>query len=177
MRALRLGVSAPALAFATATEGSAGSGPLSLEEAIGQLDPTNDDHWTAAGLPSLAILKTLTGNTSLTRDEVDAIGRVRDSAGTTEGETEPAPSEPPELGAHVLAYAPPRQEGKGAHDGGFDGDDTAVAIVVKTYEDGSVNLKVLAPNGGADIFVTGAKQRTDGSETVATWDWLPDGDE
>lgn len=79
---------------------------------------------------------------------------------------------PVQMGDMVVAYAPPKDPETGAHDGGFDGEEMASAIVVKVNDDGSVNLKVLAPNGGADIFITGVRHRSEFDEppAVATWD-------
>lgn len=56
-------------------------GKMSLADALGALDPTNDDHWTAAGLPAMKVLEEWTGG-NLTRDDVNAAssGYNRDNA-------------------------------------------------------------------------------------------------
>ena len=41
-----------------------------LIEAIHQLDPANDDHWTAQGLPAMEALKGFLGDDSITRPQV-----------------------------------------------------------------------------------------------------------
>ena len=38
-----------------------------------QRDPVEDDDWTSGGKPAMDRLKTLTGSTTLTRAEVDAL--------------------------------------------------------------------------------------------------------
>lgn len=45
---------------------------LSLAEAIGALDPENDEHWTSNNLPSLDFLATLTGKKP-SRDDVETL--------------------------------------------------------------------------------------------------------
>lgn len=45
---------------------------VTLEAAIKQLDITNDNHWTADGLPRIETIKFLTGNTTITRDVIEA---------------------------------------------------------------------------------------------------------
>ena len=47
-------------------------GTADLSVAIAMLDDANDDHWTQAGLPDIATLKTLTGG-DVTRAMVDAL--------------------------------------------------------------------------------------------------------
>jgi hypothetical protein len=39
----------------------------------------------------------------------------------------------------------------------FDGETEVVGIVVKVNDDGSINARLFAPNGGTDGFVTGAR--------------------
>lgn len=59
------------IAFAAANEGGGGSASgLSIEAALGKLSVDNADDWTEAGLPSMARMKELTGNSDLTRAEV-----------------------------------------------------------------------------------------------------------
>lgn len=41
-----------------------------IKEALGKLDPKNDNHWTADGAPRIETLRMLTGTPSLTRDDV-----------------------------------------------------------------------------------------------------------
>ena len=43
----------------------------------------------------------------------------------------------------------------------FDGETAVAAIVVKVNDDGSANLKLLAPNGGEDGFVTGVRSKAE----------------
>lgn len=62
-----------AAAAAAGVEGaSEAAAKLSLAEAIGQLDPENDAHWTSNNLPSLDYLATLTGK-KIARGDVDAV--------------------------------------------------------------------------------------------------------
>jgi len=41
-------------------------------EALSKLDVTNDNHWTEQGLPRIETVKFLTGDTSITRDAINA---------------------------------------------------------------------------------------------------------
>lgn len=43
-----------------------------IKEALAKLDPNDDAHWTDAGAPSVAAMKELTGNASLTRSDITA---------------------------------------------------------------------------------------------------------
>jgi hypothetical protein len=62
---------AQATANAEAAELTAKSAD-SIKAALAKLDPTNDDHWTAAGLPAVGAVKEITGSTSLSRDDIVA---------------------------------------------------------------------------------------------------------
>ncbi len=44
---------------------------VSLEQALKQLDPTNDNHWTIEGLPRIETVRFLTA-TSVTREQIEA---------------------------------------------------------------------------------------------------------
>lgn len=59
-----------ATALATVARTHDGDKP-SLAEAIQQLDPKNDNHWTADGQPRIDTLKTMTGDQSVSRDSVE----------------------------------------------------------------------------------------------------------
>lgn len=48
----------------------------SLAEAVAKLDDGEPDHWTQAGKPAIAAVEAIYGK-PVTRDEVDAVGRVR----------------------------------------------------------------------------------------------------
>lgn len=41
-----------------------------IMEALGKLDPANENHWTAEGLPRIDTVKFLAGDQSLTREEI-----------------------------------------------------------------------------------------------------------
>lgn len=59
------------IAFAAANEGGGGSASgMSIADALNKLSADNNDDWTEAGLPSMARMKELTGNSELTRAEV-----------------------------------------------------------------------------------------------------------
>lgn len=62
---------AQATADAEAAELTAKSAD-SIKAALAKLDPANDDHWTAAGLPAVGAVKEITGSTTLTRDDIGA---------------------------------------------------------------------------------------------------------
>lgn len=44
----------------------------SIKAALAKLDPANDDHWTAAGLPAVGEVKILTSSATLTRADIEA---------------------------------------------------------------------------------------------------------
>lgn len=64
-----------------------GSPKPSLAEAIGQLDPENDAHWTAQGLPAMDAIENIMGSKSVTRADVNAAadGYTRDKAKALRG--------------------------------------------------------------------------------------------
>lgn len=84
-------------------------------------------------------------------------------------ETAPAPKV--SAGRQVTVFFPKDQP--------FDGELEATATVTKVLEDGSVNVRVLAPNGGPDLFITGVKTTAerdalgddDAAKNLAAWDW------
>lgn len=49
------------------------SNTVSLEQALTQLDPKNEDHWTADGAPRMDVLQELTGDPVLTRAKVNQV--------------------------------------------------------------------------------------------------------
>lgn len=53
------------------------AGSMSLAEAVASLDKANDGDWTSGGKPNLDVLRTKTGNTNLSRADVDATGAMR----------------------------------------------------------------------------------------------------
>lgn len=73
--------------------------------ALGRLDPANDEHWTAQGLPAIKAVEELAGGSGLTRAAVDeaAPGFTRTVAAAANGasgqdekpEAPPAPPVPP----------------------------------------------------------------------------------
>lgn len=44
-----------------------------VRAALGQLDHSNDDHWTSTGLPKMDVIEGIMGDESVTRKEVNAI--------------------------------------------------------------------------------------------------------
>lgn len=74
-----------------------------IQEALSKLDVTNDNHWTADGLPRLDTVKMLANESTLTREAVSAAvpGFTRTSA--AQGVQAPAPAATP-------ATPPPVQE-------------------------------------------------------------------
>lgn len=53
-----------------------------LRKAVDSLDPSNDDHWTNAGLPKIAVVDEAYGEGSVTRREIEAVapGYTRETA-------------------------------------------------------------------------------------------------
>lgn len=168
----------------SAAEAGAGSGPSVLENVLRGLDPDLNDHWTQAGEPLLAYLNQMT-STDVSRAEVDAItdGTKREAWAEWSATKWPAPTPPDEppadgvarLGDDVLVTFPADQP--------FDGANEATGKVVLVLPDGSINVRVFAPNGGADQFLTGVRHLSalDGLPEGAaewnlpTWSALPSG--
>lgn len=46
--------------------------PEAIKAALAKLDPADDDHWTAGGLPAVGAVKELTSSTTLTRADIEA---------------------------------------------------------------------------------------------------------
>lgn len=133
-----------------------------LRKAVAQLDDANDLHWLADGRPTMQAVQLFFGDGSPSREEVDAIGRLRKT---------PAPRQAVTPGRIVsLRFGKP-----------FDGSDTAAGLVVKVEDDDSINVKAFAPNGGSDHTFTGVLYREvvdampDGADKNAarscTWEW------
>ena len=49
---------------------------VTIKDAVAMLDDGEPDHWTQAGKPAIAAVEKIIGR-AVTRDEVDAVGRVR----------------------------------------------------------------------------------------------------
>lgn len=109
-----------------------------ITEALGKLDKSNDQHWTADGLPRLETVRFICGNQSLTREDVTkaAPGFSRatvlqggaqaagaDSAGASGTTTEQTANAAP--AAHTLVHTPASSEGEGA-DGKVQQEGTAI---------------------------------------------------
>ena len=83
---------------------------MSLANLFNKLDPKNDVHWTADGLPKLEILRLLSGNSRLTREEVVTADPTfcRARAGSPAPVAPPPPSTPsPEDVVALLATGVP----------------------------------------------------------------------
>lgn len=85
--------------------------------SLGQLDPANDEHWTAGGLPATKALEQLTGISPIARADVEAaapgytrdIGRAAASntgQATAAPEPAPVPADPASLAEQLKAVDP-----------------------------------------------------------------------
>lgn len=83
-----------------------------ITDALSKLDPANDNHWTQDGLPRLDTIKILSGDPSLTREQVTAAapdfnrGAAQAAAAAQQagaGTTPAAPTEPAPQGAATAA--------------------------------------------------------------------------
>ena len=61
---------------------------IELLAAIKSLDPGNDDHWTESGLPAVAAVEVLFGNTTRSEIKLAAPGYDRDAAAAAQVEAE-----------------------------------------------------------------------------------------
>lgn len=78
----------------------------SIGAALQQLDSSNDNHWTADGMPRLDTLKALTGETDITRAQVTEVAPFFSRENPTL-ETPPEVLNPPSPDAPPVAAAPP----------------------------------------------------------------------
>jgi hypothetical protein len=85
--------------------------PVQIKGALGKLDVTNDNHWTADGLPRLDTVKLLAGDQSITREALAmaAPGFTRASAYAAQSAPAATP-EPEPIAAPVAAAAAPATE-------------------------------------------------------------------
>lgn len=154
-----------ATALATVARAHAGDdNTASIAEAVKQLDPKNDNHWTADGLPRIDTLKTLTGDQSVSRESVEkaapnfnrevAGGENRTGNGTPETSTPtptpaPAPAATPSAPADPMAAATAdgwakHPDAEGYH---YKGDQVKTDAEVAAMYDGSQGAQS-APSGG-----------------------------
>ncbi len=62
-------------------------------EALGKLDPTNENHWTADGLPRIETVRMLAGNQTITREQITAEAPdFSRSANVVPGAEQPTPA-------------------------------------------------------------------------------------
>lgn len=171
-----------------------------LRAAVAALDDGNDNHWNIDGKPNMLAVEAFFGDATPTREEVDAIGRVRNAAKSS---AEPAASSLPlppgvDLNPPAVNELPPVEQPPKppatvtpcrlvmlTFDAArpFDGEVHVPGLVLKVFEDGTINVKAFAPNGGADVTVTGVHHVDDalampeGADRNAamscTWDWPP----
>jgi hypothetical protein len=97
-----------------------------IQEALRQLDPNNENHWTADGLPRLDTVKLLAGDSGITREHVTAAapGYTRSAAlgGAEPGSGMGTPS-PAQETAPAAPQAPSQGVGNGAEQAGSGADD------------------------------------------------------
>ena len=75
-------------------------------EALERLDPKNDDHWTAAGLPSMLIVRSLSGNPEVTRAQIEAVAPGMNRETKRSGASAPVPEPPQESPADAPQGTP-----------------------------------------------------------------------
>ena len=65
---------------------------MSIQEALAQLDPENDKHWTGSGRPKLSVVRELTGDQSISAKQLKEAspGFVRKAEDKEEKKAEPA---------------------------------------------------------------------------------------
>lgn len=182
-----------------APEGPADTPPaddraVRIAAAVMALDDGNDSHWLESGQPAMSAVEAIFGDTTPTRAEVAAVGRVRVNAGqvggVTSGSPDPLPPGTTSTPTSTPASAPTVTVTPGRivlvkPASGIDGEAGAVGIVVKVNGDGSVNVKAFSPNGGADVTFTGVRHAAEveampeGADRNAAascvWDWPPRG--
>jgi hypothetical protein len=73
-------------------------------DAVNQLDPNNDNHWTADGLPRLETVRLMASDSSLSRDDVEKAApdfrrpKASEQGGQSSDQTPPAPPPAPPSG-------------------------------------------------------------------------------
>lgn len=167
---------------------------MAIGDAVSKLDDADDSHWLDDGRPRMEAVEATFGDTTPTREEVDKVGRVRvlhASEANNPNATTAVDSTNAGAGADL---SPVKEQPKQSVTPGrmvtlrfpderpFDGATVAAGVVVNTeFDDGSINVKAFAPNGGADVTFTGVRYRPDveamdeGADKNAamscTWDW------
>lgn len=151
-----------------------------VKRAVMSLDDANDDHWTQAGLPAMAAVEKAAGDTTITRAEVDVIGRVRVVPGDTPS-VEPAdppapdvPGTPPEV-PPPDAPPPPRVVAKGdevlLHGRAIVDGQTIMPAVVTGVSDGErITARVVRANGQS-FDVAGVATKGDLGDGSNWWEW------
>lgn len=173
---------------------------INIAAAVNSLDDANDAHWTKAGLPDMKAVEAAFGDSTPTRAEVNEVGRVRATSAPSTAPAD-APADDPDAqagsGDGTIPAPPPGDAPKAetvpvitagrvvflALADPLDGESVVVGIAVKINDDGSINARAFAPNGGADRTYTGVRpteyvaSMTDGADKnaalSATWSFPP----
>lgn len=83
---------------------------MTIQQALTQLDPTNDDHWTADGLPRMDVVEGIVGDTKIKRKD------VTDAAPKFTRESAQAALEPAASAEEATAADEPEEATDAEHD-------------------------------------------------------------
>lgn len=154
-----------------------------IKRAVDRLDDAEDTHWLEDGRPRMEAVELFFGDTTPTREEVEAVGRVRGEAPKTIAIGDPGsmPSSEPVADPDVVAAAEserPADPGPVLTDPqpapavaqqtvskgrivfltlaeAIEGEFEIAGVVAKVNEDGSINVRGVSPGGGVDPFFSG----------------------
>jgi len=79
---------------------------LSIADAVGKLDPANDEHWTEDGLPRVDAVTKLVGRPVVRREVTEAAPKATRAAAQPEAPPAPPQPPPPQPGPPALPPAP-----------------------------------------------------------------------
>lgn len=127
--------------------------PEKIRAAVVEFDQTNDDQWTAAGLPDVAHMRTLTGDKSITRADISAA--LPNFARTVLGDADDGPEEPAQSAA-------PTPEGAEAN----EAQGAAPSKPEGTEKDAAAGPAVADEDAGAS-----RRLNMDDSETAQEPEW------
>lgn len=105
-------------------------------EALGKLDPTNENHWTADGLPRIETVRMLAGDQGITREQItaEAPDFSRETAALLPAET-PSVEEQPQATDEVVDYSEAIEKAKAEVDRLTEIRNEVTAALAKATKD------------------------------------------
>lgn len=144
-----------------------------IREALLKLDPSNDEHWTAEGLPRLDVMQQFVGEAVSRADVTGAAKAFSRTNATleeptpTEGDSEPDAGAPP---ADVTPDQPPAETPpeEGETDPEELGDDEAIEAELEAAQKNmnKAQARLNKANAAMDVVITRREQEAAGRTTA-----------